>query len=101
MRLEYLISTTSNFKREKICILRYINIVWGKKRAEKFERPDEARIEFLATAKSKNFFDIVATKINKTAPQPLKETQTFYVENQIDEKEKYPVGYPREAWLEE
>ena len=40
-------------------------------------------------------------RINKTAPQPLKETQTFYVENHIEEKEKFPVGYPREAWLEE
>lgn len=37
-------------------------------KAEKFERPDEARIDFLATAKSKNFFDIVSTRINKTAP---------------------------------
>lgn len=70
-------------------------------RAEKYSRPDETRIDFLATAKTKNFSDYVSMRINKTAPQPKKETQSLYIENKLEEKEKFPVGYPRFANLEE
>ncbi|KAL4473602.1 hypothetical protein ABPG74_022466 [Tetrahymena malaccensis] len=70
-------------------------------KAEQIERPDVPRIEFLSTAKSKSFSDLIKMKINKIAPQPVKETETFYVENQVQEKHKFPIGYPRFGQLEE
>lgn len=41
-------------------------------------------------------------RVNKVAPLPLKETgKAFYKENAIDDHDRFPVGNPRYAHLEE